>query len=187
MEIRSRRPGFSLDALIAEAKRRARQRRLLVLLLLVVVAAVAAAVTFGSSGGGSRPGGASGAGGLSGGSRSVQIGPFSVSVPQGFHTLGGGTSPGTGLTISNVVPLSPSGVELDIGYFSSAPAPFHMKQLQLPLDLQKLHPGGDGRTWNGLVSGGGSIYSVLVAVGRNATAADRASILGALSSIRRRG
>ncbi len=185
MESRAPRLSFSLHALIAEAKRRARQRRVLVLLLLVAVVAVAAGVTFGSSGGGSRESGVSGqTGGPSDGSQSVQIGPFAVSVPRGFHLFGPSPPPSTqSLTISNVIsPLAPNRVELDIGYVASAKIKL-LRTSQLPLDIDKLH--AVGRTWSGLVSGGGSIYSVHLFFGRKAPAAARTSVLRALSSIHR--
>lgn len=51
---------FSLDPLIAEAKRRARQRRFLIALVVVALAAAATALALGSSGGGSRSGGVGG-------------------------------------------------------------------------------------------------------------------------------
>jgi hypothetical protein len=184
MESRAPRLGFSLDALIGEAKRRARQRRVLVLLLLVAVVAVVAGVTFGSSGGGSRESGVSGqSGGRSDGSQSVQIGPFAVSVPRGFHWVGPSPPPSTqSLTISNVIsPLAPNRVELDIGYVASAKMRFRTSQL--PLDIAKLH--AVGRTWSSLVSGGGSVYEVHLFFGRKAPAAARASVLRALSSIHR--
>jgi hypothetical protein len=187
MESRAPRLSFSLDALIAEAKRRARQRRVLVLLLLVAVVAVVAAVTVGSSGGGSRASGVPRqSGGRSDGSQSVQIGPFAVSVPRGFHWVGG--APQSGLTISNVLvtsPLAPKRyVELDIGYVASAKSPL-FRTSQLPLDIDKLHAGESGRLWSGLVSGGGSTYSVHLFVGSKAPAAARAAVLRALSSIHR--
>src|SRR5689334_5321162 len=105
MESRAPRPSFSLDALIGEAKRRARQRRVLVLLLLVAVVAVVAGVTFGSSGGGSRESGVSGqTSGRSDGSQSVRIGPFAVSVPRNFYWAGPLPHPNTpDLTISNLI------------------------------------------------------------------------------------
>jgi hypothetical protein len=52
MELPTSRPHFSLDALIAEAKRRARQRRLLVSVLILAAAAAAAGLVLGFSGGG---------------------------------------------------------------------------------------------------------------------------------------
>jgi hypothetical protein len=185
MESRAPRLSFSLDALIAEAKRRARQRRVLVLLLLVAVVAVVAGVTFGSSGGGSRQSGVSGqVSGRSDGSQSVQIGPFAVSVPRGFYWIGPSPRPNTpSLTISNVPTLARNRVELDIEYFSSAKSS-PLGTAQLPLDIHKLHH-PDGRVWNGFVSGGGSTYSVLLAFGSKAPAAARASVLRALSSIHR--
>jgi hypothetical protein len=87
MDSRASRPGFSLEALIAEAKRRARQRRLLVVLLLLAVAAAVAAFVLGfPGGGGSRSGGPpSGLGVPSDGSQSVQIGAFALTVPRGFY------------------------------------------------------------------------------------------------------
>ena len=185
MESRAPRLSFSLDALIGEAKRRARQRRVLVLLLLVAVVAVVAGVTFGSSGGGSRVPGQTG--GRSDGSQSVQIGPFAVSVPRGFHWVGSLPPPPStqSLTISNVIgPLAPNSVELDIGYVASAKMKL-LKTSQLPLDIDKLHAVEPGRTWSGLVSGGGSIYSVHLFFGSKAPAADRASVIRALSSIHR--
>jgi hypothetical protein len=182
VELLERGRGFSLDALIAEAKRRARNRRMLVLMALLAVAAVAAAVALGSPGGGSRPAGAGGRGGSSAdASHSVQIGPFSVSVPRGFHALTGSS---TALTVASAVPLAPNGVELDVDYLSSVRAPA-FKTTPLPLDLRKLHTGDSGRTWNGVVSGGGSDYSVLLYLGKKAPAADRAAILRALGSIHR--
>ena len=190
MESRAPRLSFSLDALIAEAKRRARQRRVLVLLLLVAVVAVVAGVTLGSSGGGSRESGVPGqTSGRSDGSQSVQIGPFAVSVPRGFYWAGPMPHPNTpSLTISNLIrPLAPNRVELGIGYISSAKrSPFRTSRLpQLPLDIDKLHVDEPGRAWSGLVSGGGSIYSVHLFLGSKATAAARASVLRALSSIHR--
>ena len=186
MESRAPRLSFSLDALIGEAKRRARQRRVLVLLLLVAVAAVVAGVTFGSSGGGSRESGVPGqTGGLSDGSQSVQIGPFAVSVPRGFHWTGPLPHPNTqSLTISNVVsPLAPNRVELDIGYVTSAKS--SLLTSQLPLGIDKLHAVEPRRQWSGFVSGGGSIYGVHLYFGSKAPPAARASVLRALSSIHR--
>ena len=60
MELRVSRLPFSLDPLIAEAKRRAKQRRLLISLFVVAVAATPAALALGSGGGGSHSGGLSG-------------------------------------------------------------------------------------------------------------------------------
>jgi hypothetical protein len=182
MESRAPRLNFSLDALIGEARRRARQRRVLVVLLLVVVATVVAGVIFGSSGGGSRASGVPGrSGGRSDGSQSAQIGPFAVSVPRGFHSVGDAQ----GFTISNVTgPLAQNSVELDIGYVASAKSSL-FRTSRLPLDIHKLHAGESGRLWSGLVSGGGSIYSVHLFVGSKAPAAARASVLRALSSIHR--
>lgn len=187
MESRAARLSFSLDALIGEARRRARQRRVLVLLLLVAVVAVVAGVTFGSSGGGSRESGVPGqAGGRSDGSQSVQIGSLAVRVPRGFHSVGPSPRPNTpNLTISNLAsPFAPNRVELDIGYLVSAKgSPF--RTAQLPLDLAKLHAVVPGQQWGGFVSGGGSIYSVHVYFGSKAPAGARASVLRALSSIHR--
>jgi hypothetical protein len=187
MESRAPRLGFSLDALIGEAKRRARQRRVLLVLLLVAVGAVVAGMTFGSSGGGSRESGVPGqTGGRSDGSQSVQIGSLAVSVPRGFYWAGPSPRPSTpSLTISNVTsPFARNRVELDIEYFSSAKSS-PLGTAQLPLDLAKLHGGERGRLWNGFVSGGGSIYSVLIDFGSKAPASARASVLRALSSIHR--
>jgi len=187
MESRAPRLSFSLDALIAEAKRRARQRRVLVLLLLVAVVAVVAGVTFGSSGGGSRKSGGPGqTGGRSDGSQSVQIGSFAVSVPGGFHSAGPAPHPNTPmLTISNLAsPLAPNRVELDVGYVASAKGS-PLRTSQLPLDLAKLQAVVPGRQWGGFVSGGGSIYGVHIYFGSKAPAAARASVLRALSSIHR--
>ena len=60
MEVPTSRLPFSLHALIAEAKRRARQRRLLVSMLLLAVAAAAVGLVLGLSGGGSQSGDLSG-------------------------------------------------------------------------------------------------------------------------------
>jgi hypothetical protein len=187
MESRASRLSFSLDALIAEAKRRARQRRVLVLLLLVAVVAVVAGVTFGSSGGGSHESGGPGqTGGRSDGSQSVQIGSFAVNVPRGFYWAGPLPHPNTpNLTISNLSsPLAPNRVELDIGYLTSAKNGLS-RTSQLPLDLAKLHAMEPGRQWGGFVSGGGSVYSVHIYFGSKAPAGARASVLRALSSIHR--
>jgi hypothetical protein len=187
MESRAPRLGFSVDALIGEARRRARQRRVLVLLLLVAVVAVVAGVTFGSSGGGSHESGVSGqTGGRSDGSQFVRIGSFTVSVPRGFYWAGPPPHPNTPiLTISNVIsPIAPNRVELDIGYVDSAKSPL-FRTSRLPLDIDKLHAVEPGRTWSGLVSGDGSIYEVHLFLGSKAPAAARASVLRALSSIHR--
>jgi len=185
MESHASRLSFSVDALIGEAKRRARQRRVLLVLLLVAVAAAVAGVTFGSSSGGSRESGVSGqTSGRSDGSQSVQIGAFAVNVPRGFYWAGPSPHPGTpSLTISNVPTLALNRVELDIEDMGSASSGFRTSQL--PLDIHKLHHSSDGRVWNGFVSGGGSTYSVLLAFGSKAPAAARASVLRALSSIHR--
>jgi len=187
MESRAPRPSFSLDALIAEAKRRARQRRVLVLLLLVAVVAVVAGVTFGSSGGGSRESAVRGqTGGRSDGTQSLQIGSFAVRVPRGFYGAGPGPRPNTpSLTISNGIgPLGPNRVELNIGYLTSAKN-WLSKSPQLPLDLAKLDVVEPGRQWAVFVSGGGSVYAVHIYFGSKAPAGARASVLRALSSIHR--
>jgi hypothetical protein len=178
---------FSVDALIGEARRRARQRRVLALLLLVAVVAVVAGVIFGSSGGGSRGSGLPGQiGGLSDGSQSVRIGSFAVSVPRGFHWAGPLPRPNTpNLTISNGNRLPvPNSVELDIGYLASANGS-PLSTSQLPLHIDKLHAVGPTRTWVGLVSGGGSIYSVHVFFGSKSSVADRAAVIRAVASIHR--
>jgi hypothetical protein len=202
MELRRPRPGFSLDALIAEAKRRARQRRLLVLLALLVVAAVAAAVTFGSSGHGSgsgSPGAAAKIGGASDGTQSLSAGPFALTVPRGFYgkTLctDSKSCTASGMTVLQVSnhpindhnPNAPGRVMLAIsneGRLPFAAAP-------LPLDVHKLHSNDvpPGRGWDGhvTVSGGPLDYDVNVWWGNKTTPAERASILRALSSIRRSG
>lgn len=192
MESSAPRLRFSLDALIAEAKRRARHRRALLLLLLVAGVAAVAGVTFGSSGGGSRGSGVPGqTSGRSDGSQSAQIGPFAVSVPRGFYWAGPLPHPNTqALTISNVInPLAPNRVELDIDYLDTVKGRITLfRTSQLPLRIDKLHaspPGRLGRTWGGLVSAGGSVYSVNLEIGRKAPAAARASILLALSAIHR--
>jgi hypothetical protein len=187
MESRAPRLSFSLDALIGEAKRRARQRRVLVLLLLIAVVAVVAGVTVGSSGGGSRKSGVPGpTSGRSDGSQSVQIGSFAVSVPRGFYWAGPLPHPNTpALTISNLIsPLAPNRVALDIDYLASANGPA-FKTSELPLNLAKLHADEPGRAWNGFVSGGGFIYDVHISFGSKAPAGARASLLRALSSIHR--
>ena len=88
------------------------------------------------------------------------------------------------LTISSVVSFVPKRVELDIEDFGSAKSPL-FRTSQLPLDIHKLHAGDGGRLWSGFVSGGGSIYSVHLFFGNKASAAARASVLRALSSIHR--
>jgi len=199
MESRASRPGFSLEALIAEAKRRARQRRLLVALLLLGVAAVVAAVVLGSPGGGSRPGGlATGLGGASDGSQSVRIGAFALTVPRGFYQeqvqcpirhCRLGDSP-TEVLVSNH-PLTAASspvtaanrVVLDLGYLSPAGV-FTPQRLPLNLHKLKLIP---GQGWAGFVAADGSEYQVHVSEGSKTSPADRATILRALRSIRRTG
>jgi hypothetical protein len=203
MNSQASRPGFSLEALIAEAKRRARQRRLLVAALLLAVAVAVLAVVLGSpGGGGSRSGGsAGGVGSASDGSQSVQVGAFALTVPRGFYQTTIpcpirhcrlGDSP-IRVLVSNR-PFTPTSsqiypanrVVLDLGYLS--PAPGVLATQRLPLDLHKLQlmghrPFGDGTSWAGSVSGGGSVYQLWVFEGRKTSPADRASVLRALRSI----
>jgi hypothetical protein len=198
MESPASRPGFSLDALIAEAKRRARQRRLLIAVLLLAVAAVAAAVVFGSSGGpGSRQGGS--AGGLGSGSansHSLQIGAFALTVPRGFYQekipcpirhCRLGNSPirvlvsNHPLTAASSPETAANRVVLDLGYMS--PAGFlHTQRLPLTLHKLTLIP---GQPRSGFVAADGSVYQVLVFEGHKAPPSARASVLRALGSIRR--
>jgi hypothetical protein len=202
MESRAPRLGFSLSALIAEAKRRARQRRRLIAVLLVAVAAVVAAFVLGSPGGGSRSGGLSGrVGGTSASSRSVHFGAFVLTVPRGFHQSETRPSipshPLTGVTVadypltaatSSIYPAN--GVVLHVESLGRAEIAFARRP---PLDLHKLQqlPGksfGDGTAWTAFLSGGvGGSYAVTVFEGRKASAADRAAVLHALRSIRRAG
>jgi hypothetical protein len=112
-------------------------------------------------------------------------------VPRGFYWAGPLPHPNTqALTISNVInPLAPNRVELDIDYLDTVKGRITLfRTSQLPLRIDKLHaspPGRLGRTWGGLVSAGGSVYSVNLEIGRKAPAAARASILLALSAIHR--
>ena len=195
---------FWLDALIAEAKRRARQRRLLVVLLLVVVAGATAAVVLRPSGRGSRSGSPSGrVGGTSASSRSVHFGAFALTVPKGFHqvetheptpnplhSIAVAADSRTAKAASYAqISLPANGVVLLVENFGSTalgPPP------QLPLDLHKLHRvpdaplgGGDGTQWEGFLSGGGGAWLVTVFQGSKASAADRAAIKRVLRSIRR--
>jgi len=201
MESRASRPGFSLEALIAEAKRRARQRRLLVALLLLAVAVAVAAVVLGSlGGGGSRSGGS--AGGLdsaSDGSQSVRIGPFALTVPRGFYQEQiqcpvRHCRPPHGpiqilvsnhpLTAASSPVIAANRVFLDLSYLS--PAPGILATRRLPLNLHKLKR-IPGQGWSGFVAGDGSEYQVHVFEGTKAPPAARASVLRALGSIRRTG
>jgi hypothetical protein len=201
MESRIPRSPFSLDALIAEAKRRARQRRLLVAVLLVAVAAVVAALMLGSSGGHSQSNSLSGPGSGSGSSDSVRVGALALTVPRGFHAEKiqcpiRHCRPSHGpirVLVTNYPFTAASSqiypanrVVLDLTYLG----PGEIARTRPPLNLRKLHPMphdvlGDGTAWNETVSGGGSTYSVWVFEGRKAAAADRASVLRALRSIHR--
>jgi hypothetical protein len=196
--------GFSLDALIAEAKRRARQRRVLVVLLLVVVAGVTAAVVLRPSGGGSRSGSLSGrVGSTSASSHSARFGAFVLTVPKGFHqveTRQSRQSPAlhsitiaddslTARAVSHGLTSPANGVVLLVENFgSTAPG----SAPRLPFDLHKLRRepdapfgGGHGTQWSAFLSGGGEAYAVTVFEGSKASAADRAAIERALKSIRR--
>lgn len=193
------RPGFSLEALIAEAKRRARQRRLLVAVLLLAVAVAAVVVVLGSpGGGGSRSGGsAGGLGGASDGSQSVQVGAFALTVPRGFYQT---TVPcpirhchwpgPQRVLVSNrpfaalSSPIYPPGrVVLDLGIQGSGGSGFPISR-RLPLNLQELKQ-IPGVGWSGFVAGGGSLYEVHVFEGSKTSPAARASVLRALGSIHR--
>jgi hypothetical protein len=74
-------------------------------------------------------------------------------------------------------------VELDVGYMGTVHG---LKTAQLPVDIHELQANETrgNRYWVGAVSGGGSIYVINLFVGSKASAADRASILRALGSIR---
>jgi hypothetical protein len=202
MESRASRLGFSLDALIGEAKRRARQRRVLVLLLLLVIAGATAAVVLRPSGGGSRgPSSLSGrAGGTLATSHSLHFGAFALTVPKGFRQYeaqdGSRGSleafwvahhPRAAATTQSATGFPASQVFLWVQAHTGTPS---MAQ-RLPLDLHKLHrspPGGfarDGTAWLGVFYGGHDGYLVTVFEGSKASAADRAAIERALRSIRR--
>jgi hypothetical protein len=199
MDSRASRPGFSLEALIAEAKRRARQRRLLVVLLLVAIAVAVAAVVLGSRGGGSRSGGPpSGLSVPSDGSQSVRIGPFALTVPRGFYQeqvqcpirrCRLGDSPTVvlvsnhPLTAASSPVIAANRVFLQLSYMS--PAGFLTAQ-RLPLNLHKLKR-IPGEGWSGFLAGGGSLFQVHVFEGSEAPPAARASVVRALGSIRRTG
>jgi hypothetical protein len=195
------RPGFSLDALIAEAKRRARQRRFLVLLAVLVVAAVAAAVTFGSPGGGSGQGSPVRAGDTpSDGTQIAQVGPFALTVPRGLYAKATctGVAPCTAskttmLEVSDhplghSIPEGLNRVYLELSYVGHT----IIRGARLPLDLQKLQVSSGRKTSSGdaFVSagpdgyGGQLDYSVHVSWGKRTSAVERAAILRALSSIR---
>jgi|SRR5579884_3295682 len=195
--------GFSLDALIAEAKRRARQRRLLVALLLVVVAGVTAALVLGPSGGGLRVDRLSARAGGTSSPRSVHFGGFVLTVPKGFRlvetrqsrtshalysvTVADDSRTARAVTYS-VRPPPANGVALFVDNFGSSAPPGSAPRL--PLDLHKLHRlpdkiRGDVTRWSAFLSGGGGAWQVTVFEGSKASAADRAAIEGALRSIRR--
>jgi hypothetical protein len=202
MELRASHLAFSLDALIAEAKRRARQRRLLVSVLLLAVAVGVAAVVLGSPGGGSRPGGLSGElGARSAGSQSVRVGVLALTVPHGFYQdkircpirhCRPSHGPTRVLVTNHPLtaassPIYPAKlVVLDLGYLGDALPRAHRP----PLNLHKLHPMprhalGDGTAWSQVVSGGKWLYQVTVFEGSKAPPADRAAVLRALRSIHR--
>jgi hypothetical protein len=204
IEIHSPQPAISLDPLIAEAKHRARRRRLLILAAALVVAAIAAAVTFGSQGGGSGQSGAAGAGTApSDGTQTAQVGPFALTVPRGLYaktTCSGVTncpvSKHTTIEISDIpfgrsIPEGLNRVYLEVNYMGPMP----IRGAQLPLNLQKLHVGSGGTVSEGdatLSAGTGAYgapldYAVHLSWGKNTSAAQRAAILRALSSIRRSG
>jgi len=203
MESRAPRLGFSLDALMAEAKRRARQRRLLVALLVVVVAGATAAVVLRPSGGGPRSGGLPGrVGGTSASSRFVHFGAFVLTVPRGFHLVGTGqsrTSPALNsfavaddsrtarAVYTSARPSPANGVGLYVESYGRAA---RGSETRLPLDLHKLHRWpdkirGDVTAWSAIFWGGGGVWDVIVFEGSKASAAERAAIERALRSIRR--
>lgn len=200
MELREPRRGFSLDALIAEAKRRARQRRLLITVLLLIGAAAAAAVVVvGSQGGGSRSGGPAGLGSGSSGSTFVRVGALALTIPRGFsadkiscpirHCRLTGLQR---VLVSNrpvtaaSSPIYPANrVVLDLSYLGAS----ELARTRPPLNLHQFRrmgrASGAGTAWSQIVSAGGSTYSVTVFVGSKAPAADRASVLRALGLIHR--
>jgi len=199
MESRAPRLGFSLDALIAEAKRRARQRRLVVTVLLIAVAAVVAALVFGPLGANSRSNGLPGLGKASSGSESVRVGALAFTVPRGFYPdkiqcpirhcqpahspirVRVSSHPFTAAT-SQFFPAYQ--VVLDVQYLGSG----ELARARPPLNLHEFRrmPGlGDGHGWSQIVSVGGSTYTVMVFEGSKAPAADRAALLRAFRSIRR--
>jgi hypothetical protein len=136
-------------------------------------------------------------------SKTAQVGEFAVTVPRGFyqdkircpirhcalgdspvrvlvtnHPLTAANSP----TVRAIYPANL--VVLDLGYLGSALA--HAQRP--PLNLHELHPmghelGDDGTAWSQVVSGRKSSYQVSVFEGNKASAADRAAVLRALSSI----
>jgi len=71
---------FSLDALIAEAKRRARQRRYIVALSALLLIVLATGLTLGL-----RPSGGGPSGGFASTAASVRVGALAVSVPRSLH------------------------------------------------------------------------------------------------------
>jgi hypothetical protein len=199
MDSRASRPGFSLEALIAEAKRRARQRRLLVVLLVLAIAVAVAAVVLGSRGGGSGSGGPpSGLSVPSDGSQSVQIGAFALTVPRGFYQeqiqcpirhcrLSHGPIQilvsNHPLTAASSPVISANRVFLDLSYVSPVGL---LRAQRLPLNLHKLKR-IPGQGWSGFLAGGGLTYGVHVFEGSKAPPAARASVVRALGSIRRAG
>ena len=200
MELREPQRGFSLDALIAEAKRRARQRRLLIAVLLLAGAAVVAAVVvLGPSGGGSRSGGpAGGLGGASAGPQSVRVGALALTVPRGFYPdkipcpIRHCRYSPMRVRVSNhaFTPASSqiypaNRVVLDVSYLGGGELASTRPPLNLHEFRQMGHVFGDGTAWSQIVSGGGSTYTVAVFEGRSTSAADRAAVLRALGSIRR--
>ena len=191
--------GFSLDALIAEAKRRARQRRLLVAVLLIAVAAVVAGLVFGPWGGNSRSNGLSGLGKASAGSESVRVGALALTVPRGFYLTK------IQCPVRHCRPShGPIRVQVSSHPFTAATSQIY-PAYQVVLDAQYLGPGGLARArpplslhefrrmpgrgdvpaWSQIVSVGGSTYAVTVFEGSKAPAADRAAVLRAFKSIRR--
>src|SRR5947209_6599466 len=86
MEERVPRFGISLDALMAEAKRRARQRRLLLAVFGVAAVAVGATVAFHPWGSGTPSGRAAGTlNGVATRSEVLYFGAFALTVPKGFY------------------------------------------------------------------------------------------------------
>ena len=206
METPISRPPF-WQALIAEAKRRARQRRLLLVLLFVVVAGVTAALTLRPSSGAPRSGGPSArlGAGTSASPHDVHFGAFVLTVPKGIpYYVAPPREEGPGrpsvilasrandlqgiYTMSSRYPTN--GVALSIANYGNMPP---ITAARLPFDLHKFSPVGgygDGSAWAGFFSpsgktGSSGAYSITVWEGGKASAADRAAIERALRSIRR--
>ena len=186
---------FTIDPLIAEAKKRARQRRFLTLIVLLIALATGLTLALRSGGGG--PSGVIGTAGAP-----AHVGALAAAVPPGLRQRQiriHGKLIGTLITDYRVTPNSPtlkesvfpaSGVLLSLGRGPSALPLRSLPPLRLPLTLSELkgpEHNTNGTNWNNLFAYRGQMYAINFWAGRTAPSADLAALKHALLSIHSSG